>query len=95
MFTGLFGVREGIEERGYVSVPKFTRKKTVLAKEQLGTLIPFLLWSPLGVGLNVGQSASSESRFLPVVLTFTPPSYRCGALLCRHRCVHLDAGTSH
>jgi hypothetical protein len=98
VFTGLFGVREGIEERGYVSVPKITRKKTVLAKEHhrpLGTLIPFLLWTPLGVGLNVGQSALSESRLLPVVLTFTHPSYRCGALLRRHHCLHLDARTSH
>jgi hypothetical protein len=101
VYTGLFGVREGIEERGYVNVPTIARKKSVLAKEHsrpLGTLIPFLsflLWSPLGVGLNVGQSASSESGPLAVVLTFTFPSYRCGTLLCRHHCLHLDASASH
>jgi len=101
VFTGLFGVREGNEERGYVPASTITRKKTVLTKEHrrpFGTLIPFLsflLWSPLGVGLNVGQSASFESGFLPVVLTFTVPSYRCGALLCRHHRLHLDACTSY
>jgi hypothetical protein len=78
VFTGLFGVREGIEDGGYASVPTITRK-TVLAKERrrpLATLTPFLsffLWSPLGVGLNVGQGASSESRLLPLVLTFMLP----------------------
>ena len=77
-------------------MPKVTRKKTVLAKDRprpLGPLMSFLLWSPLGVGLNVGQSTSSESRLLPLVLTFTLFSYRCGALLCRHPCLHLDART--
>ena len=75
VFTGIVGVREDIKERGYVLAPTITRKKAVLAKEHrqlLGTPIPspsFLLWSPLGVGLNVGQSTSSESRLFPVVLT--------------------------
>ena len=102
VFSGLFGVREGFEERGYVPAPTIIRKKTtVLVNEHfqpLGALIPFLsflLWSPLGVGINVGQSASSESGFSPAVLTFTIPSYRCGPLLCRHHRQHLDARTSH
>ena len=100
VFTGLFGVREGIEGRGYLTVPTITRKTVLASKHRrpLGTLIPFfsfILWSPLGVGLNVGQSASSESTLLPVMLTFTLPSYRCGALLCCHHCLHPDGRDSH
>ena len=101
VFPGLFGVREGIREWGYIPAPTIPPKKAVLAKKHrqpLGTPIPFvsfLVWSPLGVGLNVGQSTSSESRLLPVILTFTVPSYRCGALLCHHHRLHLDARTSH
>jgi ferric-chelate reductase len=75
VFTGLFGVREGTKERDYTLAPTTAGKDTVLAKEHRRSLCSpisfpsFLFWSPLGVGLNVGQSTSLESRLLPVVLT--------------------------
>ena len=67
VFTGFFGVREGIKDRDYIPAPSTAGKETVLSKEHrrpLSFLIPFtsvLLWSPLGVGLNVGQSTSLKS----------------------------------
>jgi ferric-chelate reductase len=76
VFTGLFGVREGTpKERDYTPAPPTAGNETVLAKEHRRPLYSpisfpsFLLWSPLGVGLNVGQSTSLKSRPFPVVLT--------------------------
>ena len=75
VFTGLFGVREGTKERDYTPAPTAAGKEAVLAKDHRRSLCSvisspsFLLWSPFGVGLNVGQSTSLEFTPLLVVLT--------------------------
>jgi len=71
VFTGFFGVREGIEGQGYVPAPTITRKKTKEHLRPFGTLIPFLsslLWSPLGVGLNVGQITVVILYFIVIIV---------------------------
>ena len=62
-FIGPFGVWEG---RSYAPVPTTPQKETApypKYNKALGCLIIFrsaLLWSPLGVGLNLGQSTLPE-----------------------------------
>lgn len=62
-FIGPFGVWEG---RSYAPVPTTPQKEAALHSKHnkaLGRLSIFgsvLLWSPLGVGLNLGQSAWAE-----------------------------------
>jgi hypothetical protein len=61
-FTGLLGVREGIQGRDYAPATAAPRKETATKRRSpLGYLSSFhalFLWCPLGVGLNVGQSMS-------------------------------------
>jgi ferric-chelate reductase len=62
-FIGPFGVWEG---RSYALVPTTSQKEVVLHSKHNKALLRLsifrsvLLWSPLGVGLNLGQSAFPE-----------------------------------
>lgn len=62
-FIGPFGVWEG---RSYAPVPTTAQKEVSLhtknnkALDSLSIFCSVLLWSPLGVGLNLGQSAFPE-----------------------------------
>jgi hypothetical protein len=73
VFTDLFGVWEG---RSYMPVPTTHRREVSSAPKHSWTLgflssfRPLLLWSPLGVGLNLGQSTLSGLQcFLTVLKT--------------------------
>ncbi|KAH9994986.1 iron reductase [Russula compacta] len=57
-FTSLFGVREDSTTHDYIPAPTPPGKEVTLARKHRGPLChlsSLLLWSPLGVGLNIGQ----------------------------------------
>ena len=73
-FIGLFGVWEG---HAYAPAPTTPQNevapdsKNSRALGYLNTFRSVLLWSPLGVGLNLGQSTSPELQSLRLIYLTT------------------------
>ncbi len=70
VFTGLSGVSVDIKGHGYVPAPTTPQREAAQGSKNsraVGYLSAFrsvLLWSPLGFGLNIGQSMSMEFQLL-------------------------------
>lgn len=97
-FIGPFGVWEG---RSYAPVPTTPQKEVTLRSKNnnaLGCLsvsLSVLLWSPLGVGLNLGQSALPKFQSFHIIyLTLATSSRHSDLLHCRCR-LHCDTCASY
>ena len=97
-FLGPFGVWEG---RSYAPVPTMPQKDVTLHLRNnhvfdfLSVPLSVLLWSPLGVGLNLGQSALPEFQSLHIIYLTLATSSRHSDLLNRRCHLHRDARASY